>query len=409
MNLSPEKEPINPWKNRSDFANIGKKPILFSILIVFLCAALLPLSFFYEQVALIGLAVLFAYVALIVRSPLPVTLLLVTAFLAVSFTSFFAAGAFLLALIVGSGAMAFLFTVLEHAYLLLLAPVAASGLAFALLGNWQISLLAFAFLPTALFLALATKWGRGRTSAICYAEVGLLLVVVGVAVYWLHTESTRLGVGIASYIESLREMLLQAVVQIRDTFAQMMRENGASEEELNTILSQLSNDYIKAQISQIFNLLPAICCVFCGIVAFEAQMLLNATYRAVGWTQVLTPEARVFTMSVPAALIYFVTFLLSIFSSSGTSIAWAVIDNLNLILVPGFCVIGVTMLALSLARSKGGARLFLTFLLAAVFCCYTVGAFSLLALFGANSILLGALRKKMMDKMNENGDNEPKL
>ena len=405
MNLSPEKEPINPWENRSDFADIGKKPILFSILIVFLCAVLLPLAFFSEEVALIGLALLFAYVAITVRSPFPVTLLLVTAFLAVTLTSVFATGAFLLALIVGTGAMAFLFTVVPHAYLILLLPIAASGVAFAALGDWRVALLSFAFLPASLLLALATKWGRGRTSAICFAEAGLLVLVVGVAVYWLYTESTKMGVEIASYIESLREMLLQAVLQFRDEFAQMMRENGAAEEELNSILSMLSNDYIKAQIAQIFNILPAIACIACSIIAFEAQLLLNATYRAVGWTQVLTPEARVFTMSVPAALIYFVTFLLSIFSSSGAGIAWAVIDNLNLILLPGFCVIGFTMISISLARSKGGARLILTFLLAALFCCYTVGALSLLALFGANSILLEALRKKMMDKMNENGNN----
>ena len=83
------------------------------------------------------------------------------------------------------------------------------------------------------------------------------------------------------------------------------------------------------------------------------------------------------------------------------------IDNLNLILLPGFCVIGLTMLAISLARSKGGGRLFMLFLLAAIFCCYTTGALSLLALFGANSILFGTLRKRMMDKASENDGQDP--
>ena len=72
MNAYPEKEQINPWKNRSDFASIGKKPIVFSLLIVFLCAALLPLSFYYEELAMVGLAVLFAYVATTVRAPFAV-------------------------------------------------------------------------------------------------------------------------------------------------------------------------------------------------------------------------------------------------------------------------------------------------------------------------------------------------
>ena len=402
MNACPEKEPFNPWLKREEFAKIPARTVIFSMLIVFLCALAMPLALFYETISLLILAALFAYVAAIVKTPASVTLLLITAFAIVSLTQSFAIGALFLSLVVGTGATAFLFTAMERSYILLLLPTAACAASYAVLGDWGISLLAFAFLPAAILLAVATRLGKNRTSAICFAEGGLLLVILGVSGYLLYTYSQRAGVPIAEYVDRLREKTVLMVMESLDEAFRTLEDLG-NEEALGALAEFFSEENIRTTIDAIFNILPASCCIFCGIVAFEAQLLLNASYRTVGWKQVLTPSACVFTMSLPAAVIYFVCFVISL-------IAWdynlviAVIENLYLILLPGFCVIGVTMLMLSFARSKGNGKMIWIVFFAAFFCCCASGtAIPLLALMGANSVILGTMRQRMLEKMKQNG------
>lgn len=402
MNACPEKEPFNPWQNRDTFAKIPTKTVIFSMLIVLLCALALPLAWFYESIALLILAALFAYVAATVRAPASVTILLVTAFLAVSLTQSFAIGAVLLSLIVGTGATAFLFTAMEHSYILLLLPTAACAASYAVLGNWKIALLAFAFLPAAILLAIATRLGRNRTSAICFAEGGLLLVGFGVVGYLLYTYSQKAGVSVVEYVELLKGKLLPMIMEAVDEAFQNLEEL-RNEQQLEALAEFFSEENLRTAIDAIFNILPALCFMICGIIAFEAQLLLNASYRTVGWKQVLTPSACVFTMSLPAAVIYFVCFMISL-------IAWdynlviAVMENLYLILLPGFCVIGATMLMLSFARAKKNGNPIWVILVAICICCCSPGtALPVLALLGANSIVLGTMRQRMLEKMKQNG------
>ena len=408
MNASPEKELRNPWEDRADFPRIEKRNLAFSLLIVLLCSLTLPLALFYESVSLLILAALFVYVVAMVRVPSSVTLLLLTVFASVSLTQSLAIGAMILALIIGTGATAFLFTAMERSYVLLLLPTAACVASYAVLGDWRLSLLAFAFLPAAVLLAVATRLGRSRTSAVCFAEGGFLLVILGVGGYLLYQYCQEAGISIAEYVDRLRES--EKVFSFASEFMERMFapfQTLGAEQDPEVMETLLSEENIRMLIDTFFNILPALFLVACSIIAFEAQLLLNACYRTVGWKQVLTPAACVFTMSPFAAVIYFVSFVASLLVSLfgwDYTLAVAVIDNLNLILLPGFCVVGATMLTLSFARAKGGARIFWILLVGGFLCCSSTGGLSLLALFGANSVVLGAMHRRMLEKMQNGGD-----
>lgn len=411
MNATPEHEWVNPWKNRSELAAPDKRPILWSILAVFLSALVIPLCS-YEPLCLAVLAYLFFYVVVMVRSPLPTSVLLLTVFGAVSlssvFTYRFAVGALLLAAVVGVGASAFLLTTLERGWITLLLPFGACVVAYLITDNALLSLLAFAFLPAGILLAVATRLGKGRTTAICFAEAGLLLAVLGCVGFLLLRESREAGMALSEYIGSLRELVFETAVEFRQELQSFLNENPEMNDEMSRqLMTILTDEFFRESIRLVFNLLPAILCVLCSVIAFEGQMLLGASYRSVGWARVLTPEARIFTMSLPAAVLYFVTFVITLFGS-GDSLAMAVIQNLNLILMPGFCVVGCNLLFLSLARAKGGARILFLILALALLCCNLGGGLYLLALFGANSVVLGTLGRRLKEKMegNNRGDGE---
>ena len=123
-------------------------------------------------------------------------------------------------------------------------------------------------------------------------------------------------------------------------------------------------------------------------------------YLNTGWKQVLTRRAVAFTMSVSAAILYDVGFFSTIFFGAG-SLLGAAMQNLCLMLMPGFCVIGWGTLLGTLHRSKGGARILWLVLFATLIC--FAGALSpfLLALWGTNAVIMAAIHLRMLKKMSE--------
>lgn len=400
MNTSPEKAFCNPWEQRAEFPPVGSRNITFSLAIVFLCALAIPLSAFYESVALLILIALFCYVVSLVRVPFSVFILLGTAFLTASLSQTSAAGAVALSLIVGTGALAFLLTAMETPWIPLLVPVAAGCVSYAVLGSWRIALFALAFLPAAVLLAVATRRGEGRTTAICFAAAGLLAVVAITVGWFLSTQSAARGISISEYVSLFKDAFGKAVLDMRDEYGAILREVGWTEENISAFLEPYSDESLLALTESLASLFPAICCVACGVIAFEAQILLNGVYRSVGWKRALTLGATVFTMSPTAAVIYFVTFVLSMIPMEAT-VASLVIVNLNTLLFPGFLVIGFTVLMLSFSRSKGGGRSVWILLLGGLLCCRIDMALPLLALYGSNSVVLGGLYQKIKNKTGE--------
>ena len=134
--------------------------------------------------------------------------------------------------------------------------------------------------------------------------------------------------------------------------------------------------------------------------------MLNAVYYNTGLRQVVTPASRIFTMSVTASLLYYVSFLLTMFVD-GSTLFGAAMQNVCLILLPGFCVLGAWSLLARIRFSKGGARIFWILLCVSFVCCAGFSALYFLALWGANTTITVALRNRMIQKMREMGGKGP--
>ena len=214
---------------------------------------------------------------------------------------------------------------------------------------------------------------------------------------------------VTAYLDGTRQTLIESMQYIRDEFILYMQEaltaEGAAEAEITRTLDSLRETMSDAVITEVigvlYTILPALATMLLSVVSFEAQLLLSHFYFYRGYRAVLTPDATVFTMSVPSAVIYLITFLCTAFVGVGTLIG-AAMQNLCLMLVPGLCVIGVGAILGMLRTSKGGARVFILLLSIAAICCAGFSALYFLALWGAYTTVLGALGRHMMKKLHDN-------
>jgi len=395
----------DPWKHRD------KLPAPRALDVLLACAAVLASSLallfvMNEQISFVTLLVLTAFSVIGMRRGKDLLLLLVGAFaVSLIFASLGAASAFL-GLVIGTASLAYLFTVTALPYAAAI-PLAVSLVAFFVSGDPLLAILPSAILPSGALLAAATLSHQRRTTAICFSIGGLLISLGAVLalLLWRACGSLELG-AITAYLDGTRHTLIEAVQLIRDEFLVYMQEalaaEGAAEAEITRALDSLkqtmSDEVLSEVIGVLYSILPALATVLCSIVSFEAQLLLSHYYFYRGYRAVLTPDATVFSMSVPAAVIYLVTFIGTVFVGAN-SVIGAAMQNLCLMLLPGLCVIGVGAVLGMLRTSKGGARVFVLLLSVGAICCAGFSALYFLALWGAYTTILGALGRHMMQKL----------
>jgi len=405
MNKNPAaKEPINAWKQKEKLPAVPVKFRVLAVIACFLCAFSVPMGGS-EIFSMVALGLLFAYVVIMARVPASVALLLVPAVLTVILTAEFSVGAMVLSLVVGIACCTFLITTSKHGYLAVLIPLAAVGAAYLIHMDLPIALSALIFLPASVLLAIATRLGKWRTTAICFGIGGLLIPLVGLLLAFLWKECGSFSrEAIMGYVSNFRLDLVAELMEARDELLRIAKEDTSA--QAKKLYDQISESFtdaaITSAVSQLLNLLPAIVAVICSVIAFEAQYLLNLIYTTVGLKCVVTREARAFCMSVPSAVLYAVGFLLMLFLPKG-SMAEAVVQNLCLILVPGLCVVGVQHLFTMAAGAKGGWRTFLIISVLALFICYPGGAFYILAMWGAYSVIAANIQRLMIEKMVRDG------
>ena len=391
-------ESINPWDKRDLLPSASPKYTVLASLIALLSSVGLGLCGRVAWIAPLITAILFAYVVFAARSPATVTVVLLTAMLGLTFG--FEGASVVLSLIVGGMTLAYLMTVLKRSYPALLLPLAGFAISFAVSQDWQTSLLALSFLPAALLLSVATVGGKGRTTAICYTEVGYLISLLVLLLFLVQRATGGIGrEQILGFFEGIRASVTSEVLATRDGLLSMIAE--VPTESAKQLAEQMAAFYSEDVVSLLFNMLPGVAVILCSILAFDAQMLLGVHYVNSGWKDVVTKEYRFFTMSVTAAVLYTLTFVLSLFISPLT-MAGAVIQNVSMILLPGFLVLGARSIAVSFARARGGMRIFLILLFGALFCC-SGGGFSLIAIWGAYDRVMVALHKKLSEKIREMG------
>ncbi len=413
MNHQPNASKFeNPWNDRSQLSPMPKGQTALQAALLLLCTLALPFCLFHQAVAPVVLLLLFGYVIVAVRTPAFVLSILLSSVLSALVTGSLVAGAWMLSCIVGIACGAWLLTVHRNAYWSLAIPVASFGIAFAVTGSWMLSALALFPVPAIVLLRVAVLRGEKRTAAICFAEGGLLLsLAVGIGI-WLYIACGSLErTAVMSYVDSLRQSLLQTLFTLRDALLENLKiARESNPQAYESLAASMSDAGLTETVRQLFCLLPALITVICSVIAYEAQMLLNFTYRFTGLKQVVTPAGFVFTMSIPAAVLYVASLLVSLLSSEA-SLAVVVMENLFLLLTPGFLLLGfgAVMTQLAAWRKNGGSVPVLVILALLCCCCCTSSSLYLLALWGACTVLTAPLRDKMNRTTGDSNQNSDSL
>ena len=394
----------NPWKDRSSIPVIPQKLIVAAFFALVVSAS--GLAFLrYEPVCWGVTAVLFLYVATCVRVPAVVTLTLLTPAACVILLGSIQLGALSICLAVGAFSGAFLLTGLRrNRILVLILPLAVFVGALLYTGDPFYSLFALGALPAAILMSLATLGGRSRTTAVCWTVGGLIAVVAAALAYALVSESGAAGLSVAEYIADLQKQTVEMGLTLREELLRLWEEAGNSEQQLEALRQTLTEDYLTAFVTELFGLLPGLIVAGLCILAYEAHSMLNAAYRVSGLGCVLTPDVQILTMSVVSALLYMIAVLVYLFvPGTGTVVLTA--GNLCMMLMPGFMAVGARNLLVGLARMRVG-RGWILVLVGALACCNFAMIPFMLALWGANSTVTGALRRKIAEKMKEFEDND---
>lgn len=405
MNRDTSQNPNNPWTDRASLPAVSGKHLFTAALACFLCALGLPLSMLWEGVAFVLVGVALVYLVAMGRTPATTALIMITAIAATLLGGGVFAGAFVLGLIVGTAAFAFLFTTARSTVFAVVLPALAAVACYALTRDVRLSLVALSFLPAGLLLSLATLTGKGRTTAICFAVGGLLAVIVAWLVYAVYRKTGDFdGAHIRAFVENAREGMERLLFEARDRLlesAESAVKDTETQEAYDRFAATMSDDVLRRTVAGVFNVIPGLVAVACSIVAFEAQTLLNATYGSAGLSRVLTNAARFFTMSLSSAVLYCIAFLMTLFVS-GSSMVGAVAENLALILLPGFFMIGAQGFLLTLTRTKGNGRIPIFLILFALLCCCASGSMLyLVALWGAYGRVMYAIRNRIAAGSND--------
>lgn len=410
MNGQTKERSAEPWKERDKLPAPKIADLILSSAAVLVSSLSLAFAL-HEKVSFFALLVLCAFGVLGMRRGKDLLVLLLGA-LAVSLVVGSLSGASVfLALAIGAASLAFLFTVTARPYAALL-PIAVAVGAYFVSGDLLLALLALAILPSGALLAAATLSHQRRTTAICFSVGGFLISLGAILALLLYRACGSLELGaVTAYMEELRVLLTDTLILIRDEFLVYMKEaltlEGAAEAEIESTLKTLgenmSDEVIREVLALFRSILPAIAVVLSSIVSFEAQLLLSHHYFYRGYRAVLTADSTVFTMSIPAAIIYLLSFLFSAFLGA-SSLFGAAMQNLCLMLLPGFCVVGLGSVLGMLRAAKGGYRIFLAAVSCAALCCAGFSALYFLALWGAYTTVLSALGKHMLEKLNGRHD-----
>lgn len=178
-------------------------------------------------------------------------------------------------------------------------------------------------------IAVSMKRGARRSGAILAGAVGLALFTVALFTVGSLLEGQSIGV----------EYLLAAIEEARQGLIASMTEMAPELSE--TLGYDVSGLDFESVVNSVFNILPALVILTFTISAFVAQLSLLALCRICGIYHKLEKKDTEFSVTPITALIYAITALLGFFIPDGQGAAAAVLENLNIILMPALALVGL--------------------------------------------------------------------
>lgn len=405
-NISSEEETVYPGVNIGD--------LILSLVAVLLCGCVLSGTFPAAWIELASV-VLAVYVIIAIRNIGSVIQLLLTSIIVTFLTFLPVCGAAVLALILGTGTLAWLFMTLpkfKWAPIGLL--VIAYGLGFLVTSNPVTPLLALAFLPAAALMAWAHARDLGRTSTILHALLGFIItILVILCVILLRaygsinydvlmrfvSEAKRLFVTIGAEVgkmlwETIETTATQSALpaesmeKLREAYAQAFGENSL---------------YVLAD--TIMGLAPALVIVPALVMSYLSDVVLLRKYYNTEWRSHMTPSACTFTVSPAAGVIYCLCFVIVMFANTQSVLTMA-FYNMYLILMPGLCVAGVNVILQNVRRASGWMGVASILFLVTAVCCMGLSSFSFVALWGAYATVSLAIHQRIIEKMQKNDEEQ---
>ena len=402
-------ENMQSFEAKNDSPKIDKKDLVLSLFAVLLSGCVLsgaiPASF-------IGLAVgaLFAYTVIAVRNIGAVIQLLLISIIATVLTFLPVSGAIVLALMLGTGTLAWLFMTLpKYKWSPVILLAVAYGVGFLVSSNPVTPLLSFAFLPAAALMAWAHARDLGRTLTVLHALLGFLLVVLAaLCVFLWHTYGSVNYDALMRLVDGLKDLFVAAGIEVGnkvlENFDLLIAPSGVSADAV----AQMRGGYIalfaESNLRAIADLLmgaaPALIIAPTMILSYLADVVLLRKYYNTEWRSKMTPAACSLTISPAAGVVYFVCFLIFMFANKTTLFTMA-ITNMCIILLPGLCLTGVNVILQNARRSKGFMGVASVLLLVAAVCCLGLSSFYFVALWGAYATITAALHQKIIQKMKD--------
>lgn len=391
----------NPWKNRESlpYPNLKK---LIPIAILYVLAAMTPIFFAIEGFAIAAFCGLCAGIIYTVRRPRLVMPILLTGFIPAIMGGGFAMATLILGIIASTAAGALLFTASKQSWRMLLLPAIAWTVVYVITREAALACMTLVTVPASVLLTVATLRGERRTSAVCYTLVGLLISVVALlAIYFTQTYGAIDRSILTLHFETQRAWVVDVIMGMRDEIASMWGEAGGNPQLAEQVRTYMTRELVSDAVALIYNVLPALVVAACAILAYFSQSLLCGGYLTLGMKKVLTPMAVTFTMSVVSAVLFLVISFVTSFMS-GYGLLYATLQNVAIILTPGLFLVGFASYSFRVRTSKGLSKFLYILLIVMVISVGTVMVFSILAIYGAISVLLAALGARMLKKMQAN-------
>lgn len=383
--------------------------LILSLAAILLCGCVLSGAI---PTAWVGIAngLLFAYTVFAVRHVASVIQLLLTS-IAVSFLTLLPiCGAVVLALMLGTGTLAWLFMSLPRfKWAPIGALVAAYGIGFLVTSNPITPLFALAFLPAAALMAWAHARDLGRTSTVLHALLGFLFTLL--AAFCVILWRTYGGIGydvLVRFVQEVKQLFvtvsLEAGKMLLASIESLTAEASVPAEALENFRKAYEQVFTEGNLwvvaDTIMGLAPALVVVPTLIISYLSDVVMLRKYYNTEWRSRMTPAACTLTISPAASVIYFVCLLIVLFVNKQTVFVMAV-TNMCFILLPGLCLSGVNVILHNARRARGWPGVASILLLVAAACCMGFSSLYFLALWGAYAIISNALHQKILQKLKE--------
>lgn len=240
--------------------------------------------------------------------------------------------------------------------LLALIPIVSYLGAYALTGNWLLSLVAIAPFPSMLTQGVLQKKNSERKTIILVSSALLIAMLSGIGVLALYLTG-HLHI---SFITS-------SISDAQHALAEYMK--GLSFEMKGEMVPAFEVEYVNAFVSQAFNLLPGFAVVTVFTLVYFSHTVQLEVYKNADFDLMVTPKTSKISMSVYAAGLFILAFILSLSTDTAGNpdMLSVVAGNLRLMLTPGLLLVGLDSLSAILRKLRGLGFFMLLFLFVAIF------------------------------------------